>query len=290
VSAPRSIEQLEPFPDIAVALLHRIPLPIGQLSDFLELLGQQPQLLEGMSQVAIQSGRSQDGQPLNAQSLFELFGPAEIVDIAITLLVRGYMRRAFSVSEDRRYWRYILACAVGCEQVAALGKEGSPLAYAAGLLHDIGRLALIASYPDRYSNLISLTDRMFAADEEFNILEHERLLFGMDHFATGEWVAAAWKLPAWLRPIVGKFGAQGPAEHAKLVATVRAGTSLAHSLGFGYLQGAPRSDIRKILGHLPEAWKQWQVLDQWKYGEEHMREKIQSRLDWYTFPSVPETP
>jgi HD-like signal output (HDOD) protein len=288
VATPRSIERLEPFPDIAVTILHRIPSPIAQMSDFSDLLAQQPQMLEEISQVAMQSGRAADGQPLDAQSVFATFAPEEITDVAITLLVRGYMRRAFSVSEDRRYWRYTLACAVCCEQVAVMGNQVSLLAYASGLLHDIGRLALIATYPDRYSNLLSLTDRMFAAGEQFNILEHERLLFGMDHFATGEWVAAAWKLPPWLRPIVGKFGAQGTGEFTKLVATVRAGTALAHSLGFGYLQGAPRSDIRKILGHLPEAWKQWKVLDQWKYGEAHMREKIQSRLNWYGVPPLPE--
>ncbi len=202
MATPRSIERLEPFPDIAVALLHRIPSPIALVSDFCDLLAQQPQMLPEMSQVAIQSGRSPEDQTLDAQSLFAIFTPDEITDIAITLLVRGYMRRAFSVSEDRRYWRYTLACAVCCEQVAAMGNESSLLAYASGLLHDIGRLALIATYPDRYSNLLSLTDRMFAADEPFNILEHERLLFGMDHFGTGEWVAAAWKLPPWLRPIV----------------------------------------------------------------------------------------
>ncbi|MFI5105102.1 MAG: HDOD domain-containing protein, partial [Terriglobales bacterium] len=190
--------------------------------------------------------------------------------------------------EDRRYWRYTLACAVSCAEIAPAGEDHKLIAYAAGLLHDIGRLALIAAYPDRYANLLALTNRMFEEDRTFDLLEHERLLFGLDHFSTGSWLASTWKLPAWLRAIAGKFDEQAAGEHRELVATVRAGTSLAHSLGFGYLHAAPRAEIREILGRLPAAWEHWQMLDSWKYAEEHMRAKIESRLSWYEGPSVLE--
>ena len=288
MAAPSSIQRLEPFPSIAVELLNRIPLQIADLPVLHDLLISQRTLLEEVTKVAVQSGRCGTGQTADVQSLFEQVGSTELTEIAITVLVRGYMHRALSVSEDQRYWRYTLACAVCCEQVAGPGQEGSLLAYAAGLLHDIGRLALVAAYPDRYSNLLTLTDRMFASDQPFDLLEHERLLFGLDHFATGVWVADAWKLPAWLRSMVGKFDEQAAGKYAKLVAIVRAGTRLAHSLGFGYLQAAPRANIKDILIRFPEAWKHWKVLDNWQYGEEYMRGKIQSRFLWYGVPLVPE--
>ena len=65
------------------------------------------------------------------------------------------------------------------------------------------------------------------------------------------------------------------------MATVRTGTRLAHSLGFGYLQAAPRANVSDILKQLPGALSHWKALDMWKYGEEHLRSKIQTRLDWY---------
>jgi|SRR5579883_1469503 len=251
-----------------------------------DLLEAEPQLVEQMIEVALRAGRGWGGQRPDLEALIERIDAAELAEIAITVLVRGYMRRAVISSVDQRYWRYTLACALCCEQVAGPRQDGSLLAYAAGLLHDIGRLALTAAYPDRYSNLLTLTNRMFASGEPFDILEHERLLFGLDHFATGVWVAEAWNLPPWLRAMVGKFDDQAQGKYANLVSIIRLGTRLAHSLGFGYLQAAPRADIRSILGRFPEVWKHWKVLDNWQYGEEHMREKIQTRFNWYSLPDA----
>jgi len=158
------------------------------------------------------------------------------------------MQRAFNVVEDRRYWLYTLACAVSCAEIAAPGESTKLVAYVAGLLHDIGRLALIAAYPDKYANLLTLADRMFREDPGFNLLDHERMLFGLDHFATGSWLATTWGLPPWLRAITGKFNEALSGEHRELVATVRCGTGLAHSLGFGYLQAAHEPKYERFCG------------------------------------------
>jgi HD-like signal output (HDOD) protein len=189
--------------------------------------------------------------------------------------MRGYMHRAMSVEEDRYYWRYTLACAVCCSQIASIQRGPKLLAYAAGLFHDMGRLALIASYPDKYANILELTNRMFASDEPFDISEYERVLFGLDHFATGEWLATTWNLPAWLRPLVGRFNEPPSGGKPTLTSTVRAGTRLAHSLGFGYLRGAPRMDVKTIVAQISGTF------DQSKLGAGDMTAKVQARLNTY---------
>ena len=281
MAVPSSIQRLEPLPAIAVDLLDRIASHTVEEASLLGLLEAQPDLLAEILQVAMQAaGPAADDTP-EAQSVLKQMSSRKIAEISMTVLVGSYLRRAIVNSDDQRYWRYILACAVCCEQVALPRHEDILLAYTAGLFHDIGRLALIAAYPDRYSNLLTLTDRMFANEEPFDILEYERLLFGLDHFETAIWIAGAWKLPSWLRAIVGKFDQRANGDHAKLVATVRAGTSLAHSLGFGYLTAAPRGNMRKILGRFENADKHWKVLDSWEYAEENMRGKVLSCLHWY---------
>jgi len=279
VDAPSSFERLEPLPKTAVELLHAIS-PSGSAGIDLEgVLADQPQLVTEVLRVSEESGAG-DAWP-EILRLLDQTAVARLAKSAITLLVRDYLRRALRVSEDYRYWRYMVACALCCEEVAVAIGQNTLLAYAAGLLHDTGRLALIAAYPIQYSNLLTLTDRKFAANEPFDILEYERLLFGLDHFGTGAWVAGAWRLPAWLCSTVGKFDEHASGEHAELVATVRAGTRLAHSLGFGYLAAAPRADIRTILADLPEAEKQWNASDSWEYTRNNMRAKIRSRMERY---------
>jgi HD-like signal output (HDOD) protein len=279
--APSSIKRLEPFPDFAIELLNRIGSNAETL-DLAGLLAGKPQLLDDVSRVAAESIRVSGGQIADLESLPEPAASRRAAEIAITLLVREYLQSAFLVSEDYRYWRYTLACAVCSEQVALPRGENALLAYAAGLLHDIGRLALIAAYPAQYSNLLTLTDRMFVDHERFDMLEYERLLFGLDHFDTGAWVAQAWKLPAWLGALAGKFDEKKSGDFAVLVGTIRAGARLAHSLGFGYLTAAPRADFREILAVFPDADKHWKVLDSWEYGEENLRGKVRARLRWYS--------
>jgi hypothetical protein len=279
---PTSIQRLEPLPVMAVELLNRLSSQPVEHTSLLHLLEPQPQLLDEISQVALQVERDPGGDEPDARSLLEQIAPVRLAEIAITVLVGKYLRRAIVDADDYRYWRYILACGSCCEQVAHPRHENVALAYTAGLFHDIGRMVLIAAYPDRYANLLRLTDRMFATQEPFDILEYERLLFGLDHFETGMWVAEAWKLPPWLRAIVGKFNEQPKGDHAQLVATVRAGASLAHSLGFGYLNSAPRGSVRKILGRFADAEKYWTILGSWDYAEENMRGKVRLCLSWYS--------
>ncbi len=268
---PSSIRRIEPLPDLAVQLLNRLPLNPAGMRELQAALS--PELVQAIAGVALREDLESSGlDPIH---------PATFAEIAVTILIRDYLSRGFTFSGDRRYWRYTVACAVCCAELAPPQDTKSPLAYPAGLLHDIGRLAVIAAYPEKYSNLLTLADRMFATEEPFDMSEHERMLFGLDHFAAGTWLAASWKLPPWLLAVAGKFDDQTPGEHRSLVATVRAGTRLAHSLGFGYLSNAPRADIRTILRDIPAAWTHWKVLDHWQTGEEYMRAKIQLRLNCY---------
>jgi hypothetical protein len=281
VVVPSTIKRIEPLAPIAMELLKRIPLHPGDDPSVREALQREPELWNKTNQVAMNAGRCAEGEPI--------IGPADVIEFAITISVHDYLRSALTVVEAGAYWRYILACADCCAELAVPAKVDPLLAYAAGLLHDIGRLALIQAYPARYANLLALTDTMFASDQPFDILHYEQMLFGFNHFATATWLAEVWNLPAWLRPVVGKFDEQTSANYKILVATVRAGTRLAHSLGFGYLQAAPRTDVGTILRQLPGALGYWKTLDVWKYGEEHMRSKIQSRLDWYAGLSAPHS-
>lgn len=282
VAPPSSIKRLEPFPSFAIELLKCIGSTGPNTTLVLpNLPTEKPQFIEELLRVAGESAQT-SGTPIpDIESLADPVLAPTIAEIGLTLMVRQYLRRSFHESEDYRYWRYTLACAVCSEQVALPRREDALLAYAAGLLHDIGRLVLIAAFPTQYSNLLTLTDRKFAAGEPFEMLEYERLLFGLDHFEIGNWVARAWQLPDWLRSIAGKFDEKASGQHAGLVSTIRAGTRLAHSLGFGYLEAAPRTNIQAILNAFPDADKHWKILDSWEYAEDNLRGKVRARLQWY---------
>jgi HD-like signal output (HDOD) protein len=178
----------------------------------------------------------------------------------------------------RRYWRYSVACAIASDEVALQGKINPALAYAGGLLHDIGRLALMSSYPERYANLLSLAERMFGEGQDFDITEYERILFGMDRYSIAQWLAESWQLPSVLVPLVTKYQDTGRVRDLDLITAVRFGCRLANSLGFALMLGARRAVPRQILGELPR-----HVQTQWTNFND-LGATIESRMQKYEEP------
>jgi hypothetical protein len=259
VTVPTSIERIKPLPALAAAILWRLPEVDGTSLELLDLLEPESDLFSEIVQVL--AGRHAALAELtDVRARIAQANIGEVARIAITALVRGYLRTALIDSEHRRYWRFTLAAAIASSELAEPGNQSR--AYAGGLLHDIGRLALIGAFPDKYANLIALTDRMFATGQPFDLLESERNLFGLDRFETAHLLTTTWDLPVWLRPIVGRFRPPAQAAAKDLVSAVRAGARVAHSLGFGYLRNAPRVDHKELVKELPpNARKRWGTLE-----------------------------
>lgn len=85
------------------------------------------------------------------------------------------------------FWCHALLSALIAQRIAReLGYPRAEEAYLAGLLHDIGRLALLAAAPEDYAPL-------FDKDEE-TLLAEERSRFGLTHAEAGGWLSERWRL------------------------------------------------------------------------------------------------
>lgn len=87
----------------------------------------------------------------------------------------------------RGFWKHSLSVALTAKALAQrLGTTSAEEAYLAGLLHDIGRLALLVAAPTQYQTL-------FYAEDEHTLCTQERLL-GMSHTQVGAWLLGRWRL------------------------------------------------------------------------------------------------
>jgi putative nucleotidyltransferase with HDIG domain len=128
------------------------------------------------------------------------------------------------------FWTHCVAVAVLAEGLA--GEVGGPpdLLFTAGLLHDLGKLAICAWVSGEAGEILSRA----RGGEGFAAAERDVL--GLDHGEVGAEVAAAWGLPRAIaavarwhhRPAGAAAGPDG-----RLVALVHAADALAHSLGLG---------------------------------------------------------
>src|SRR5712691_7252203 len=90
-------------------------------------------------------------------------------------------------------WRNTLAGAIVAEKLARACRMDTDFAYVAGLLRDIGRLALLVKYPESYANLLAVT-----REHAFDIRTVERDLFDIDHYEAGAWLMQRMPFPSEL--------------------------------------------------------------------------------------------
>ncbi len=176
-----------------------------------------------------------------------LLGPERVRGLALTVALRRFMGRAMATEAARQCWRHNLACAIVAEELAIALDLPSDSAYTAGLVHDLGRLALLASDPDHYAATL---DRAEAEPSRLCALEREA--FGSDHCQAGATLMRHWGFPPALcevaaihhQPLAG--GPIGSREIVQLACPT------ADSLGFQVAGPAPRFDVEKLLRWLPD--------------------------------------
>jgi len=88
----------------------------------------------------------------------------------------------------RYFWKHSLSVAVLARALAdRQDSANSEEAYLTGLLHDVGRLALLAAVPERYTEL-------FAQADEPSLCHQEQRELGMSHAEAGAWLLEHWHL------------------------------------------------------------------------------------------------
>jgi len=90
--------------------------------------------------------------------------------------------------DHRTFWRHSIATAACAKVLARRMRLNQDFAFTAGLLHDIGRLVLVTSYPERYGAVLARRAR-----EDRQLLDVERELLGVDHVMAGTALAQHWQ-------------------------------------------------------------------------------------------------
>ena len=105
--------------------------------------------------------------------------------------------------DEAELWRHLIATGILAD-ATAWGEVRHSEAFTAGLLHDIGRLAMAAQDPERYAKVVDLARRGIPASNA------ERMIFGMNHAEWGESIGRAWGFPADIVDAIGEHhsGAQ----------------------------------------------------------------------------------
>ena len=169
-----------------------------------------------------------------------MLGLSRVKSIVMTVAVRDFLAPARNSAMFAPCWRHSLACAFIAEENAEELDLDRDTAYTAGLLHEIGRLALIALEPETY-------ERMAHAEFPVGLEDREREWFGSDRREVGLALLDQWELPAAFRPAVAAPGTVGDPEG--IGELIHACCALADYIGFQVLPtAAQRGEIPPLPG------------------------------------------
>ena len=134
-------------------------------------------------------------------------------------------------AQDVELWEHSLGCAVVCNVLARhLGIKDPEEISTAGLIHDIGKVAIKMELPKEYEMITALSQ-----EKNISRLEAEREILGLDHAEVGSWLAKSWNLPNKLvEPIACHHDPQLAREEQMASAIVHFGNIMIRGLGYGH--------------------------------------------------------
>lgn len=202
-----------------------------------------------------------------------LLGVQRTKALAATVAMRSLAAGSPSRSLVRRIWRHSVATATIGEAIAPCFNLPPETASVAGILHDLGRFAMLAAYKKPYGELVTKCHVDVAA-----ILQAETETCGMDHTRAGSLLGRSWRIPETLRLAVGLH--HDPPEGAtELSNLIQVACTLADCYSFPAIAYERRLSIEEsIAAYAPAA-----LCDLIPARLENMEQQITDRLSELDF-------
>ena len=244
---PWAIKSLPPFPAVALQLLNLLDDDDVPMKQIVTLLRVDPALSAEILRVSNSPMYGLSRRIDNVSHAVVVLGTDSVKRLALTVSLGRFSQRFMKDQALRVCWDHSVACALVGERLAEHCGQARDRAYTAGLLIDIGRLALLACYPGEYGNMLEV-----AREYDFDQLECERQLFDIDHCAAGEWLARQWNLPNDLVDAIATHHTRTP-DDASTASLVAAADRIADAIGFSALRAPARHTVEETLAGLPLA-------------------------------------
>ena len=207
----------------------------------------------------------------NVLQAVALLGSDRVKGIACTVALKNYMRGSLKSPGLTKCWSHSLAVAVISSEISQISMLDAGTCYTAGLLHDIGRLMLIAAFPKPYTNLLAVCHEF-----DISLLEAERDLFDIDHCEAGLCMAAEWSLPAELRDAIALHHQARPQRVLDVPGAIYFACRLADSIGYSASPPAATAPApEEIVAEMPE-WERDRFKPEWTQFKQQVENRIAS--------------
>lgn len=186
--------RLPAMPQILLKLMERCQNEGTGMSELADLIAKDPGITSKVLGVANSSAFHRNGKTLGLESALATLG----TDMIRTLVINESVFQVFNSMNQtngidlRAFWKHSLTVAVIAKSLAAESGAVNPEeAYLAGLLHDVGRLALLSATDHEFAFLF------FASDDD-RLPDVESGQLNLNHTEAGAILADRWHLDSFL--------------------------------------------------------------------------------------------
>jgi putative nucleotidyltransferase with HDIG domain len=195
-----AIDALPPLPAVALRVMQVAQDPKSSASDLALVVSSDPGLSARILRIVNSAAYRRAREVTSVQEALVTLGFIQARNIAISGAIAGaYSPDALNaLFRIETFWRHSLAVAFKASELAGKGRRlDVPSAFTAGILHNMGRLAMFFSDP---AGLDQAVADAIARDVVLEVSERETL--GFDHTEVGDELAAKWKLPEEVRAAI----------------------------------------------------------------------------------------
>lgn len=228
-----SARELPTIPAVLVPLLQYLdqPLETVDMHKVVHMVSQDKSLSARCLQVANSPLFGSSREVESIQSAVVSLGILKVQEIAISCsLLKLLPGTTFSVNPSV-FWAHSLGCALVAREFASkIGFPDPAKAYTAGLLHDVGVVALLWVAPHDFRRAVEV-----ARAERIPLHEAEAKTLGITHVETGKIIAENWHLPPELVTVIAHHHSPEKASSTRaLVSIVSLSDLLCRVSGMGY--------------------------------------------------------
>lgn len=246
---------------ILPGLLRLLDDPRADCDDLAELIRLDGSLTAALFRVANSAAFAGEGKARSLSEAVGRLGMREVYRVVLEIVTAPTLKGPDSSLFGRvDLWQHSLATAVAAQTLAShLTEEDAEVVFTAGLLHDIGKTALVCAAREDYAQLLD-----DCADNNRSTEAAERAAFQTDHAVVGGRLLRAWKFPEQISAAVAAHHSLYTVceEQRRLAILVYLGNIVAYRLGVGngyppYV-AEPDAEILRTIGLNAERLKDFE--------------------------------
>lgn len=191
----RKLLDLPSLPDVVMELLSSIDVEDVDISVLARKVSHDQALMAKTLRLANSPAYGLQVKVTTLTQAITFLGFQATRNLIIAAAVTGCFTEGKCTGFDfKGFWRHSIATAACAKVLARRMKFNQDYAFTAGLLHDIGRLVLVTSFPELYAQALALRK-----ERDCELIEAEREVLGVDHVQAGIALAGHWNFSDTMR-------------------------------------------------------------------------------------------